>query len=287
MSTQATTLTFSLSKAAKILERGWEFQYDSVSLNCSPYQLEWKIPIIDTSELVESLNIAPLSDDSDKEKVMALFKYFSRTIYNKTVEVAEKISTSTIIKINTHFNDVLAQDTREISKLQEELEDTREAVMLMTDAMQYQKNHIDNLKQTVTDFRALLTSYQKQVNDLPVDAGSQRGRAKIPDPLTFTDSESKQNLKMWVNQINLYAAHTEISTDKQKIVLALIRLWNSTAKYIGDYFKKLSDGSNLGFWKNFKKKLNDITNFLLFTPRVILYCVASLLNTSKVMETRT
>ena len=63
---------------------------------------------------------------------------------------------------------------------------------------------------------------------------------------------------MWVNQINLYATYTGISTDKQKIMLALTRLCDSAAKYMGDYFEKLSNGSNLGSWKNFKKKLNDI-----------------------------
>ena len=30
------------------------------------------------------------------------------------------------------------------------------------------------------------------------------------------------------------------------------------AKYIGDYFEKLSDGSNLDSWKEFEKKLNNI-----------------------------
>ena len=38
----------------------------------------------------------------------------------------------------------------------------------------------------------------------------------------------------------------------------LARLCDLAAKYIGDYFEKLSDGSNLGFWKEFERKLNDI-----------------------------
>ena len=78
-----------------------------------------------------------LSDDSDKEEVMALFRHFGRTIYDKVVEVAEKISIFTIIKINTHFNDILVQDAREIQKLQEELEDMQEVVAIAEAAFQY------------------------------------------------------------------------------------------------------------------------------------------------------
>ena len=41
-------------------------------------------------------------------------------------------------------------------------------------------------------------------------------------------------------------------------MLALTRLRDSAAKYMGNYFEKLSDSSNLGSWKKFEKKLNDI-----------------------------
>ena len=122
----------------------------------------------------------------------------------------------------------------------------------------HQKDYIDNLKQTVTDLHAIITATQKQVDDLSTDAGSQRGHVKIPDLPTFTDSESKQDLKMWINQINLYAAHIRIVTDKQKIMLVLTRLHNSAAKYIGNYFEKLLNSTNLDSWKDFEKKLNDI-----------------------------
>ena len=49
-----------------------------------------------------------------------------------------------------------------------------------------------------------------------------------------------------------------ITTDKQKIVLALIKLCNLAFKYISDYFNKLLTDEHLGFWSVFEKKLNNI-----------------------------
>ena len=60
-------------------------------------------------------------------------------------------------------------------------------------------NREEVVKEMVSDLWTLLASYQKQVDNLLIDARSQGGCAKIPDPPTFTDSESKQDLKMWVN----------------------------------------------------------------------------------------
>ena len=98
--------------------------------------------------------------------------------------------------MNTYFNDVLVQDARKISKLQEELKDTKDLVAMLETALQYQKDTTDNLKKIVNNLHNLLASYQKQVDDLPADTRLQGGCAKIPDPPTFTGSELKQDLRM-------------------------------------------------------------------------------------------
>ena len=79
---------------------------ESVSEDHTPYQLEWEILLMDTSELVEGLDWTVVSE-SWRGPLKTLFEKLARNIYDKAVESAEKISMLTITKMNTYFNDVL------------------------------------------------------------------------------------------------------------------------------------------------------------------------------------
>ena len=72
---------------------------------------------------------------------------------------------------------------------------------------------------------------QKQLDALPaggIDHGM--GRSKMPDPPTFSGSESKQDIRDWIRSIKLYTKHTGIIAEGQQIVFALGRLRSPATK---------------------------------------------------------
>ena len=72
------------------------------------HQLEWKIPTVDINDLIKSVNLNLLINESGIDELKALFWYFTQNIYNKAIETAEKISMLTLTKMNIYFNDILA-----------------------------------------------------------------------------------------------------------------------------------------------------------------------------------
>ena len=100
---------------------------------------------------------------------------------------------------------------------------------------------------------------QKQLDALPaggIDHGM--GRSKMPDPPTFSGSESKQDIRDWIRNIKLYTKHTGIIAEGQQIVFALGRLRSPATKYFVSYFDAVEQDKDLGSWATFAKMLTDI-----------------------------
>ena len=97
---------------------------------------------------------------------------------------------------------------------------------------------------------------QKQLDALPaggIDHGM--GRSKMPDPPTFSGSESKQDIRDWIRNIKLYTKHTGIIAEGQQIVFALGRLRSPATKYFVSYFDAVEQDKDLGSWATFAKML--------------------------------
>ena len=80
----------------------------------------------------------------------------------------------------------------------------------------------------------------------------------MPDPPTFSGSDSKQTLDDWLAQISLYCSATGIVTDNQKIVTALTRIRAPASTYLRSYFDKNAANQALGTWDNFVQDLRAI-----------------------------
>lgn len=117
-----------------------------------------------------------------------------------------------------------------------------------------------DMRKELEEQKKLVANYKKQVDDLPADASSGHGgrMPKIPEPPTFKGNDDKKLLEDWLNQISLYCAHQGITTDKQKIVIALTRLTHPASLYVRSYMDKMMAGEDVGSWKDFTEHLRSM-----------------------------
>ena len=110
-------------------------------------------------------------------------------------------------------------------------------------------NKVQALEQEMINLRGQMT------HSPAVDTGN---RLKVPEPPTFQGTSNKGDLADWVNQIMLYCSASNITDDKQKIVVALTRLRGAAAKYMQNYFNKNTNGEDLGTFKDFIESLTQL-----------------------------
>jgi len=64
-------------------------------------------------------------------------------------------------------------------------------------------------------------------------------KTKVPEPLTFADSENKIHLYDWLSQITLYYSASSIISDDQKIICVFTCLHVSASTYMKSYYNKV------------------------------------------------
>ena len=112
--------------------------------------------------------------------------------------------------------------------------------------------HIQNINATNTRQDNAFAHLQTVLNAQP---GGQTGRIpKIPDPTKFKGGKD-ETFEDWLNQINLWIAHQRITDDRQKMVIALGAIEGPPAKFMSDYYEKVSTGQNMGTWVDFLNQL--------------------------------
>ncbi|EED85979.1 predicted protein [Postia placenta Mad-698-R] len=118
---------------------------------------------------------------------------------------------------------------------------------------------VESLHIMVQNQQALVNSYKRQVDALPALTGSGHShQPKIGEPPAFKGSEDKTKLEEWLDLIVLWCEHEGVATDKQRIVMALLKLQGPAHHYMKSYYVKMQEGKDLGTWKAFVAELAQI-----------------------------
>ncbi|KAJ8073216.1 hypothetical protein PM082_024979 [Marasmius tenuissimus] len=168
-----------------------------------------------------------------------------RNAHGDAVNRMKRVVDNHVVAIKDQFNPELSGAYNNTFVLQSQINDLKLMTQMQTAVMESMKEQIQH--------------YRDQFNALSVDnaTGGGGGKAgfKIPEPPTFSGSDSKVNLKDWVNQLSLYNSHYGIITDKHQIVTALTRVRGAAATYLQKYFDKLTAGEDLGTFQEFVNEL--------------------------------
>ena len=106
---------------------------------------------------------------------------------------------------------------------------------------------VDTLQLALQNQQVLVASYKQQVDALPASMGTGSARQpKIGEPPVFKGSDNKVKLREWLRLVALWCAHEGITTDKQRIVVALSKLQGPAHRYMEAYFIKVEKGEDLG-----------------------------------------
>ena len=133
------------------------------------------------------------------------------------------------------------------------------------------KNYINQvLNGAINHYSSVLTTVYNKIATLEIEAtylqgkltklprGNITSKTKIPESLTFAGSENKIHLHDWLSQIVLYCSVSNIISDGQKIICALIRLYAPTSTYMKSYYDKVQAGLSVGSWGDFAQELKNI-----------------------------
>ena len=133
------------------------------------------------------------------------------------------------------------------------------------------KNYIDQvLNGAINHYNSALTTAYNRIATLEVKVthlqralsalprGNVALKAKVPELLTFLDSENKMHLHDWLSQIALYCSVSGIIADDQKIVCTLTRLHAPASTYMKSYYDKVQAGQGIGSWDDFTQELKNI-----------------------------
>ena len=162
-----------------------------------------------------------------------------------------------LASMNSHYANAiesLFNESTEAQKTGERLVETCEKGFDRSEAS-YNK-----LKAELQVYKDLTAEYKRQVDELPADIGSGAGgrMPKIPEPKTYKGTADNKPLDDWLNQIALYCAHQGIVTDKQKIVIALLRIEHPAALTVRSYLDKVLAGQDVGSWDDFVSYLRSM-----------------------------
>ena len=96
------------------------------------------------------------------------------------------------------------------------------------------KNYIDQiLNRAINHYNGAFSTVYSRIANLETEVtclwgeltrlpgGNMVSKTKVPEPLTFADSENKMHLYNWLSQIALYCLVSRITADNQKIICAL------------------------------------------------------------------
>jgi len=108
----------------------------------------------------------------------------------------------------------------------------------------------------IATLEAEVIHLQKELTRLPRE--NITSKTKMPEPLTFADSENKMHLYDWLSQIALYCSAFGIISDDQKIIYALTHLCTPTNTYMKSYYDKVQAGLSVGSWGDFAQELKNI-----------------------------
>lgn len=141
------------------------------------------------------------------------------------------------------------------------LEITRRLVAGMKDMWEETAEHDEflNLKTLVeTDNGLLMTlnsnvaNLTTQLQQLPLNQGQGSSRQpKIGEPPEFNGTDGKVKFNEWLNKLSLWFVHESVSTDRQRIAVAMNRLSGAAAQYMEPWIKKLTMGQTIGTWDEF------------------------------------
>ncbi|KAG7091978.1 hypothetical protein E1B28_008366 [Marasmius oreades] len=171
-------------------------------------------------------------------------------------------ATSATVKnyVDIHINAATTHMNTSFNNIYNAYRNDHGVLLDMADTIESLQKEVESLKQLTTLQGNLLATYKAQLDKFPADAGAgpSSKSLKVPEPSTFSGSDSKSKLDDWINQIALFNSATGVVTDHQKIVTAMLRLRSPATTYMKKYYDKVGHGEDLGSWESFLQELKNI-----------------------------
>ena len=159
-----------------------------------------------------------------------------------------------------HYDHALKRRVKEITdsmhdKYRLHFDELKESVHILNQTVEVLLNSNIEAKRQIADMK-------RQLDAIPADSTTNQTGGprlpKMPDPPTFSGSDSKQPLEDWLNQVALFCSSMGIVTDKQRIITALGRLRTPASRYMKRFFDNIAEDKDIGSWPDFVKELKDI-----------------------------
>ncbi|TBU36861.1 hypothetical protein BD309DRAFT_1024003 [Dichomitus squalens] len=100
------------------------------------------------------------------------------------------------------------------------------------------------------------------ISTTPAPVVSQALRIKVSEPPKYKDNKGSDiTLEQWLQKMDLWFRVQNITTDDDKITLALMYLEGGAHDYVEDYVETASNGGALGTWADFTNRLKFAENF--------------------------
>ena len=154
-------------------------------------------------------------------------------------------------QVAAHYNEAFSQQFQREARIQARIGALEASTIQMQNTNNQQQEALNHLNAENQALRELVDQGQ-------AGAGNAQRLMKLPDPPTYSGSNSKSDLEGWLNHIVLFTETQGITSDKQRIIAALTRLREPASGYMKSYFDNVRNNVNLGTWDAFVAELKTI-----------------------------
>lgn len=127
----------------------------------------------------------------------------------------------------------------------------------LRDLVNAKSSELSTLTNLVNTNGTLLTNVNTQLQQLPLSAqgGGGSRQPKIGELPEFNGTDGKVSFNEWLDKVQLWVVHEGVTTDRQRIAIAMNKLSGAAARYMRPWIQNLASGGTIGTWPEFISEL--------------------------------